>query len=143
MPEVVSLVSWVLWILSFRLGTLLLCGRLSLDWKWPFIRKFSEISLEKREQIFRNWTREKSWVALRVVFVLIKLFCFYNFFSRVRFFIIFSKLEFSIWLSSNCRGVLFFASFNFIVGIAVYHICTIFFFIKLSTTFNNRTCLLL
>ncbi|KHN02487.1 Long-chain-alcohol oxidase FAO2 [Glycine soja] len=81
-PEAVSLVSWVLWILSFRLGTLLLCGRLSLDWKWPFIRKFSEISLEKREQIFRNWTREKSWVALRVVFVLIKLFCFYNFFSR-------------------------------------------------------------
>ncbi|KAG5086445.1 hypothetical protein JHK82_053842 [Glycine max] len=64
-PEAVSLVSWVLWILSFRLGTLLLCGRLSLDWKWPFIRKFSEISLEKREQIFRNWTREKSWVALR------------------------------------------------------------------------------
>ncbi|KAK7396447.1 hypothetical protein VNO78_17463 [Psophocarpus tetragonolobus] len=81
-PEALSLVSWVLWMLSFRLGTLLICGRLCLDRKWPFILKFSEISLEKREEILRNWTREKSWVPLRILFVLIKLFFFYTFFSR-------------------------------------------------------------
>ncbi|KHN10761.1 Long-chain-alcohol oxidase FAO2 [Glycine soja] len=40
MPEVVSLVSWVLWMLSFRLGTLLICVRLCLDWKRPFVDKF-------------------------------------------------------------------------------------------------------
>ncbi|KAK7284138.1 hypothetical protein RJT34_18878 [Clitoria ternatea] len=82
MPEAVLLVSWVLWILSFRLGTLLLCGSLCLDGKWPFIHSFSEISLEKREEILRKWSREKRWVALRIVFVLIKLVCFFNFFSR-------------------------------------------------------------
>ncbi|KAL9285063.1 hypothetical protein ACSQ67_024593 [Phaseolus vulgaris] len=81
-PEALSLVGWVLWILSFRLGTLLICGRLCLDWKWPFIHKFSEISLEKREEILRNWSREKRWVPLRLVFVLIKLIFFYTFFSR-------------------------------------------------------------
>nr|KYP62436.1 putative GMC-type oxidoreductase Rv0492c/MT0511/MT0512 family [Cajanus cajan] len=82
LPEAVSLVSWVLWILSFRLGTLLLCGRLCLDWKWPFINKFSEISLDKREEILKKWSREKRWVPLRLVFVVIKLVFFYNFFSR-------------------------------------------------------------
>ncbi|XP_027350019.1 long-chain-alcohol oxidase FAO2 [Abrus precatorius] len=81
-PEALLLVSWVLWILSFRLGTLLLCGSLCLEWKWPFVNKFSEISLEKREKILNQWSREKRWVPLRIVFVLIKLVCFYNIFSR-------------------------------------------------------------
>ncbi|QCD97758.1 long-chain-alcohol oxidase FAO2 [Vigna unguiculata] len=81
-PEALSLVNWVLWILSFRLGTLLICGRLCLDWKWPFIHCFSEISFDKREQILRNWCREKRWVPLRIVFLLIKLTFFYTFFSR-------------------------------------------------------------
>ncbi|KAJ1416619.1 Long-chain-alcohol oxidase [Sesbania bispinosa] len=81
-PEALSLVSWVLLILSFRLGTLLLCGTLCLSWKWPFIHKFSEISLEKREEILKNWSRENRWIPLRIVFVLIKLVCFYTLFSR-------------------------------------------------------------
>ncbi|KAI4301066.1 hypothetical protein L6164_034383 [Bauhinia variegata] len=82
LPEALFVVSLVLKILSFRLGTLLLCGRLCLDWKWPYIHKFSEISLEKREQIIQNWSREKRLTPIRIVFVLIKLICFYNFFSR-------------------------------------------------------------
>lgn len=82
-PEALSLVSWVLLILSFRLGTLLLCGTLCLDWRWPFIHKFSEIPLEKREEILKRWSREKRWIPLRLVFVLTKLVCFYNLFSRV------------------------------------------------------------
>ncbi|KAI4349366.1 hypothetical protein L6164_009959 [Bauhinia variegata] len=80
--EALFVMSLVLKILSFRLGTLLLCGRLCLDWKWPFIRKFSEISLEKREKILQNWSREKRLIPVRIVFVLIKIFFFYNFFSR-------------------------------------------------------------
>ncbi|XP_061343446.1 long-chain-alcohol oxidase FAO2 isoform X2 [Gastrolobium bilobum] len=64
------------------MGTLLLCGSICLNKKWPFIHKFSEISLEKREEVLKKWSREKNWVPLRVVFVLIKLVCFYNFFSR-------------------------------------------------------------
>ncbi|KAK6940640.1 Glucose-methanol-choline oxidoreductase, C-terminal [Dillenia turbinata] len=80
-PEAVFLVSIVLRILSTRLGTLLLCGFLSFAWKWPFIHKFSEISLEKREEVLKKWSRESLFIPLRVVFVMIKLFCFLTFFS--------------------------------------------------------------
>ncbi|KAM6565062.1 hypothetical protein CsatB_025060 [Cannabis sativa] len=83
LPQAVSLVRTILKILSFRLGSLLLCGKLCLDWKWPFIHKFCEISVGKREQILKNWSKEKTLIPLRLVFVLIKLFCFYTFFSRV------------------------------------------------------------
>ncbi|KAE9621893.1 hypothetical protein Lal_00032366 [Lupinus albus] len=82
-PEALLVLSWVLYIMSFRLGTLLLCGTICLDWNWPFIHKFSEISLDKREQILKKWTRETKLIPLHLVFVLIKLFSFYNFFSRV------------------------------------------------------------
>lgn len=83
LPQAVTLVSTVLKVLSFRLGTLLLCGRLCLDWKWPFIHKFSEMPLENREEVLKKWSKEKRLIPLRLVFVLIKLFCFYTFFSRV------------------------------------------------------------
>ncbi|PON34186.1 Long-chain-alcohol oxidase [Trema orientale] len=82
-PQAVTLVSTVLKILSFRLGTLLLCGHLCLDWKWPLIYKFCEMPLEKREEILKKWSKQKRLIPLRLVFVLIKLFCFYTFFSRV------------------------------------------------------------
>lgn len=105
MPEALSLVSWVLWILSFRLGTLFICGRLCFNWKWPFIHNFSEITLDKREEILRNWSREKRWVPLRIVFLLIKLAFFYTFFSRVSF-----KIEIfncrSRFLASSCHSFL-------------------------------------
>uniref|UniRef100_A0A6P4A6P3 Long-chain-alcohol oxidase n=1 Tax=Ziziphus jujuba TaxID=326968 RepID=A0A6P4A6P3_ZIZJJ len=82
-PEAVLLLSLVLKILSFRLGTLLLCGFSCFDWKWPFLHKFSELPLEKREEILRKWSGHRHLIPpLRIVFVLIKLFCFYNFYSR-------------------------------------------------------------
>ncbi|KAK4848792.1 hypothetical protein QYF36_017392 [Acer negundo] len=82
LPKALYLVSLVLTILSYRFGTLLLCGYLCFDWKWPFIHNFSQLSLEKREQILKRWSRERFLIPLRVVFVLIKLFCLYTFFSR-------------------------------------------------------------
>ncbi|XP_057985027.1 long-chain-alcohol oxidase FAO2-like isoform X2 [Hevea brasiliensis] len=51
------------------------------DWNWPFIHKFSEISLEKREEILKKWSREKFFIPLRVVFAAVKIFCLYTFFS--------------------------------------------------------------
>ncbi|KAL5561959.1 hypothetical protein UlMin_031706 [Ulmus minor] len=83
LPSAVFLVSLVLRILCFRLGTLLLCGKLCLEWKWPFLHKFSEMPLEKREQVVKRWSKQRTIIPLRLVFVLIKLFCFYTFFSRV------------------------------------------------------------
>ncbi|KAE7997860.1 hypothetical protein FH972_002459 [Carpinus fangiana] len=82
LPQAVFLVSLVLKMLSSRLGTLLLCGSLCFDRKWPFILNFSEISLEKREEILKKWSRERLLLPLRMLFVVFKIFCFYNFFSR-------------------------------------------------------------
>ncbi|KAJ4967855.1 hypothetical protein NE237_014556 [Protea cynaroides] len=81
-PEHVGLVRIVLWLLSTRLGILLLCGTLCLGWEWPFIHKFSEMSLQKREVVLKNWSTARFLVPLRGVFQLIKAFCFFTFFSR-------------------------------------------------------------
>lgn len=83
LPEAQFVVSSFLRILSFRLGTLLLCGSIAFDRKWPFLHKFSELSLDKREQILQKWSREKRLVPLRIAFVIIKVVFFYNFFSRI------------------------------------------------------------
>ncbi|KAL9431151.1 hypothetical protein AB3S75_026360 [Citrus x aurantiifolia] len=81
-PQAVFLARLILTLLSFRLGTLLLCGYLCFDWNWPFIHNFSEISLEKREKILKKWSRERYLLPLRVVFVMIKMFCLFDFFAR-------------------------------------------------------------
>jgi hypothetical protein len=47
------------------------------------VLKFSDISLKKREEILNKWSKENSWVPLRVVFVVIKLIFFYTLFTRV------------------------------------------------------------
>ncbi|XVF81021.1 hypothetical protein PTKIN_Ptkin15bG0122900 [Pterospermum kingtungense] len=83
-PKVISFVKVVLTVLSFRLGTLLLCGWLSCDWTWPFIHKFSEIPLGRREQILMKWSRHvQQRLPLRAVFALIKTYCLFIFFSMI------------------------------------------------------------
>lgn len=83
LKEVVLIVKLILKVLSFRLGTLLLCGFMCFDWNWPFMHKFSEISLEKREEILKKWSRETFFMPLRIVFIAVKIFSLYVFFSRV------------------------------------------------------------
>ncbi|XP_077227140.1 long-chain-alcohol oxidase FAO2-like isoform X1 [Tasmannia lanceolata] len=81
LPESIYLVRVILWILATRLGTLILCGSTSLSGKFPFIHTFPEISLEKREQILKKWSRERFIAPLRLVFMVLKIFCFLTFFS--------------------------------------------------------------
>ena len=103
LPRAVVLLRIVLNILSFRLGTLLLCGFSCLDWRWPFILKFSDMSLEKREENFKSWTRKRLLLPCRLVFVMIKIFCLYTFFSMVILFthyaMISTLLYFSVFMS--------------------------------------------
>ncbi|CAB4321775.1 unnamed protein product [Prunus armeniaca] len=72
-----------------QIRTLLLCGHRCLSWKWPFIHSFSEMSLEKREEVLKKWSKEKLVRTLRLMFLVVKIFCFYTFFS---------------WLDKNSRN---------------------------------------
>ncbi|OMO58799.1 hypothetical protein COLO4_34372 [Corchorus olitorius] len=80
-PKAISFIKIVLTLLSFRLGTLLLCGWLCCDWKWPFVHNFSEIPVEKREKILMKWSGKPHPLPLRAVFAFIKNYCLFLYFS--------------------------------------------------------------
>ncbi|KAK4418419.1 Long-chain-alcohol oxidase FAO2 [Sesamum alatum] len=80
-PAAVFIVSLVLKFLSSRVGTLLLCGWICLDWKWPFVHSFCELSLKKREAVLQKWSRETFLMPLRIAFLLLKIMCLFVFFS--------------------------------------------------------------
>ncbi|KAL2486319.1 Long-chain-alcohol oxidase FAO4B [Abeliophyllum distichum] len=80
-PKPLFIVSLVLKLLSTRLGTLLLCGYVCFDWKWPFVHKFTELSLKNREIILQKWSRETFLLPLRIAFLLLKISCLYTFFA--------------------------------------------------------------
>ncbi|XP_010264984.1 PREDICTED: long-chain-alcohol oxidase FAO2-like [Nelumbo nucifera] len=77
----VFMVKFLLWMLSTRLGTSLLCGVLTFGCGWPFLYKFSELPLEKREQILQKWSGARYHRHLRMFFMLLKVFCMLTFFS--------------------------------------------------------------
>ncbi|XVF72046.1 hypothetical protein PTKIN_Ptkin12aG0089900 [Pterospermum kingtungense] len=82
-PKGISFVKVVLTLLSFRLGTLFLCGWLCCDSKWPFILKFSETPVERREKILMKWSGNAHPLPLRAVFALIKTYCLFVFISMI------------------------------------------------------------
>lgn len=47
----------VLWLLSTRWGTLLLCGPACITRKWPFVQRFQDLPAERIEFIIRCWLR--------------------------------------------------------------------------------------
>ncbi|OAY85848.1 Long-chain-alcohol oxidase FAO2 [Ananas comosus] len=81
LSEAVSLVRIVLWILSTRIGTLLLCGSLCLRRGFPFVNKFADMPLKKREEVLQRWNRETFFFPLRLAFVVVKILCVYIFYS--------------------------------------------------------------
>lgn len=81
LPEAVKLISVILMLLSTRLGSLLVCGFVCLKWRWPFILKFSELSVKQREEILLKWSKQSFIIPLRLVFVVLKVICCYITFS--------------------------------------------------------------
>ncbi|KAJ0235720.1 Long-chain-alcohol oxidase FAO3 [Hirschfeldia incana] len=73
----------VLFLLSTRLGTLLICGTECLASSWPFVEKFSELSLAKRERVLQKQFRNWFFTPIRAAFVYIKVAFLFCFFSRV------------------------------------------------------------
>ncbi|CAA6655294.1 unnamed protein product [Spirodela intermedia] len=83
LSEGTYLMKAVLWALSTRLGTLTLCGLVCLSGEFPFVHRFSELPLRKREKLLQRWSRETFFRPLRLVFLLVKILALYNFFSRL------------------------------------------------------------
>ncbi|KFK29401.1 hypothetical protein AALP_AA7G128800 [Arabis alpina] len=81
--EAVKVLRIILMILSFRLGTLLLCGSLCLDKNWPFVLKFSQLPLDTREEILRKWSTQSGFLLpFRITFFLAKFYTLFYFFSQ-------------------------------------------------------------
>ncbi|KAJ4774270.1 Long-chain-alcohol oxidase [Rhynchospora pubera] len=79
--EAVILVRVILWLLSTRLGTLLLCGTLSICGHAPYIFKFKDMPLERREKVMQRWNKTRLFFPLRVVFMVVKILSHFVFYS--------------------------------------------------------------
>ncbi|KAL9689171.1 hypothetical protein QQ045_033605 [Rhodiola kirilowii] len=77
------LVRLVLWLLSSWLGTLLLCGTLCLEGKWPFLHRFPNMSVEQREKVLQRWNKHRFFTPIRVAFCYVKAIFFFTISSRV------------------------------------------------------------
>ncbi|XP_073002057.1 long-chain-alcohol oxidase FAO2-like [Typha latifolia] len=82
LKEVIFLISIILSLLATKPGTLLLCGTLCMKKRFPFISSFPDMPMEKREEVLRRWSRGKFFFPLRIVFIVVKMFTFFVFFSR-------------------------------------------------------------
>ncbi|CAN6299106.1 unnamed protein product [Urochloa humidicola] len=81
--EAVVLVNVVLWILSTRVGTLALCGRLCISGEFPYVRKFVDMPVERREEALTQWNKARWLFPLRITFVVIKILSHYAFYTMV------------------------------------------------------------
>ncbi|BFI25674.1 long-chain-alcohol oxidase [Marchantia polymorpha subsp. ruderalis] len=69
-----------LWLLSTYLGTFAMCGLLCLSSRFPFVHRFPDMSLAKREMVLLKWAHSRI-PSLQKIFKLCKgytLFCFYS-----------------------------------------------------------------
>ncbi|TVU30394.1 hypothetical protein EJB05_22011, partial [Eragrostis curvula] len=81
--EAVVLVNIVLWILSTKVGTLALCGRLCVTGKFPYACKFADMPVERREEALKRWNKARWLFPLKITFVVIKILSHYTFYTMV------------------------------------------------------------
>eukprot|EP00249_Psilotum_nudum_P036276 c6703_g1_i1 orf=215-2605(-) len=82
-PRILQFISWVLWLLSTRLGTFLLCGRGSLSNKFPYFLSFPMISFAGREDILLKGWGHNDGIYFRVLFKIFKNFIMHGMYSKV------------------------------------------------------------
>uniref|UniRef100_A0A0A9DVM7 Uncharacterized protein n=1 Tax=Arundo donax TaxID=35708 RepID=A0A0A9DVM7_ARUDO len=65
--DAMVLVSVVLWILSTKVGTLALCGRLCISGKFPYVCKFAGMPVERREEVLKRWNKARWLFPLKII----------------------------------------------------------------------------
>jgi long-chain-alcohol oxidase len=78
----------ILWMLSTRVGTLALCGRLCLCFSdngkfFPFVCKFADMPVKRREQVLKRWSKARWLFPLKITFLIAKLLSHYSFYTMV------------------------------------------------------------
>ncbi|CAL4925426.1 unnamed protein product [Urochloa decumbens] len=81
--EAMLLLRVILWILSTKLGTLVLCGRLCISGKFPYISKFADMPVQQQEEALKSWNKTRWFFPLKVTFVITKLISHYAFYTMV------------------------------------------------------------
>ncbi|CAL0313069.1 unnamed protein product [Lupinus luteus] len=76
------LLKLTLWLLSTWFGTLILCGISSFSLNFPFFHSFSQLSLQKRQQIMLSWSLSY-FNLLRMFFRSVKLLTLLIFFTQL------------------------------------------------------------
>lgn len=76
------LISFILFLLSTRLGTFILCGINSFVKGFPFLEAFPSLPFEKRELIIRMWATSPL-VVFQLIFKVLKGAVGWNWFARV------------------------------------------------------------
>ncbi|XP_061363289.1 long-chain-alcohol oxidase FAO4A-like [Gastrolobium bilobum] len=71
-----------LWLLSTWFGTFILCGMPSLSTKFPFFHSYSDMSMQKRQQVLQSWSLSY-FRLLRKFFRTIKLLTLFVFFTQL------------------------------------------------------------
>ncbi|GLJ50983.1 hypothetical protein SUGI_1085820 [Cryptomeria japonica] len=82
-PVGVCFAKWVLWLLSTRFGTWLLCGSASFSPRFPYLQTFSQVSGSRRERILVDWSQGKRFTLLKFAFKLFKICCCFTFYTLV------------------------------------------------------------
>uniref|UniRef100_A0ACD5TXK2 Uncharacterized protein n=1 Tax=Avena sativa TaxID=4498 RepID=A0ACD5TXK2_AVESA len=77
------LVNATLWLLCTRLGTLALCGRLCVSGEFPYVRRFADMPVERREEALKRWTKARWLIPLKIAFAIVKSLCLNAFYTTV------------------------------------------------------------
>ena len=110
-PKVLVGIRLFIWLLSTRLGTVILCGRNGLSKTFPYFQLFSNLPRKQQEKVLQQWSRS-SFTIFQAVYKLFKMLTLWAVYCKVQqgvlLFPPFLPLKSSIRvhrLSTNCTGI--------------------------------------